>query len=176
MHIKKRITDFRTIVFIAFTLTWATSFQFVSAGSIGSKVSDGTIIAGISPETGKLFYVLPVDLPSTMEWEAAMSYATHFNGLDHLDGSFRIPDEVPSVTVEFRLPTRSELRVMYENRAIIGGFSDAGEYEPTGRYWSSTQDNNDPTFAWAHVFDTEGINEWAYKSGHGQAAVRLIHD
>lgn len=173
MHIKKRIIPFGTII-MALILAWVTGCQFVAAGAIGSKLADGTIIAGISPETGKIFYVLPADLPFTMEWETAMYQAVHFEGLDHLDGTFRIPAEA-SVMI-YRLPTRSELRVMYENRALIGGFSDAGEHEPTGRYWSSTENDKDTTFAWAHTFDAEGRNEWAHKSGHGQAAVRLVHD
>src|SRR5260221_12518127 len=46
----------------------------------GVRMRDGTIYAGISPDTGKPMNATPADVPLTMKWKQAMEYAAK---LDH---------------------------------------------------------------------------------------------
>src|SRR2546425_3898208 len=89
----------------------------------GDRMPDGTVYAGISPETGKPMYTTPTDARLTMNWEQAMEYATKVDAHGHQD---------------WRVPTKGELNVLFNNRAAIGGFNDTGRH-PGGRYWSSTE-------------------------------------
>jgi hypothetical protein len=50
--------------------------------------------------------------------------------------------------------TKSELNVLFQNRAAIGAFDISGSY-PAGWYWSSTQNNNN---AWAQRFSDGNQN------------------
>ena len=89
---------------------------------IGDRMPDGTIYAGHSPDTGKPMYTTPTDAPPTMEWQDAMDYAKALEAHGHQD---------------WRLPTKAELNVLFNNRAAIGGFN-ANGFTPTGWYWSGT--------------------------------------
>src|SRR5947209_16392862 len=88
----------------------------------GDRMADGTVYAGISPDTGKPMYTTPTDAPMTMKltmkWQQAMA------GAKGLDAHGR---------KDWRVPTQGELNVLFENHACIGGF------EPGGGYWSSTE-------------------------------------
>jgi hypothetical protein len=100
----------------------------------GDKIPDGTIYAGISPDTGKAMYATPKNAPLTMKWKAAMEYAAKLDARGHQD---------------WRVPTKGELDVLFNNRAEIGGFNVSGS-DPAGWYWSSLQSNfND---AWDQRF------------------------
>jgi Protein of unknown function (DUF1566)/Sulfatase-modifying factor enzyme 1 len=100
----------------------------------GDKMPDGTIYAGISPDTGKAMYVTPADAPMTTKWREAMDYAAKLNTHGRQD---------------WRLPTQGELSVLFNNRAAIGGFDVTGSYS-AGLYWSGTQD--DRWAAWGQRF------------------------
>ena len=91
---------------------------------IGTIVSDGTIYAGMSPDTGKPMYATPLDAPLTMKWKDAVSYAKKLDAHGHND---------------WHLPTKGELNVLFNNRAAIGGFNTGGSV-PAGWYWSGKQD------------------------------------
>src|SRR5579884_1282501 len=101
---------------------------------------DGTIYAGISPETGKPMYTTPADAPGTMDWEDATKYATQLYANGYQD---------------WRVPTRGELNVLFNNRAAIGGFNRTGS-GLAGWYWSSTEDYG---YAWAQRF-SDGTRLW----------------
>jgi hypothetical protein len=73
---------------------------------IGDHMPDGTIYAGISPDTGKPMYATPADAP-LMTFTNAMEYATRLGTHGHAD---------------WRLPSRNELDVLFRNRLAIGGF------------------------------------------------------
>lgn len=90
---------------------------------IGDKMPDGTIYAGISPETNKPMYTTPKDAPVTMAFKEAKAYAVKLNAHGHQN---------------WRLPTKAELDVLYDNRAAIGGFDSTGSY-PASYYVSSEQ-------------------------------------
>ncbi len=94
---------------------------------IGDKMLDGTIFAGISPETNKPMYATPADALLTMEFNHATDYAAKLDAHGHRD---------------WRVPTKNELNILFNNRAAIGGFNVSGS-NPAGWYWSAT-----PYYLW----------------------------
>ncbi len=88
----------------------------------GDKVSDGTIYAGVSPDTGKEMSTTPVDAPLTMTFNQAADYATKLDAHGHND---------------WRVPTKAELNVLFSNRAAIGGFNQTAS--TLGWYTSANQ-------------------------------------
>jgi len=89
---------------------------------IGDKMPDGTVYAGISPDTNKPMYAPPADAPFTCTFNEARLYAAATPAHGHHD---------------WRVPTKGELNVLFNNRAAIGGFNETGSY-PAGWYWSSS--------------------------------------
>ena len=100
----------------------------------GDKMPDGTIYAGISPDTNKPMYATPADASLTMTFNGAKEYAAKLDAHGHQD---------------WRVPTKVELNVLFNNRAAIGGFNVSGS-DPAGWYWSSSQD--DVWTAWEQRF------------------------
>jgi hypothetical protein len=94
-----------------------------AAPRIGDKMPDGSVYAGTSPDTGKAMYATPKDAPLTYTFNKAKEYAANLNAYGHQD---------------WHVPTKSELNVLFQNRAAIGGFDISGSY-PAGWYWSSSQ-------------------------------------
>lgn len=116
---------------------------------VGERMEDGTIYAGISPATGQALYTTGADAPLTMEWQKAMraywlapDYAGGLNAHGHDD---------------WRLPSISELNMLFNNRATIGGFTD-------GWYWSSTNYNSpdrgfNTDFRWSQRFSDGALHQ-----------------
>ena len=94
---------------------------------IGDEMPDGTVFAGVSPDTGKPMYATPADAKLTYTFNQAQKYAAGLDAHGRQD---------------WRVPTKSELNVLFQNRTAIGGFNETGSY-PAGWYWSSTQSFND---------------------------------
>lgn len=124
--------------------------------SIGAVMKDGTVHAGISPDTGKKMFALPADASLTTTFNKAQEYAHdanawHSNGHD-----------------DWRVPTKNELIVLFNNRAAIGGFNVRGSV-PSGWYWSSSP--IDRWGAWGQRFSDgyQGNND---KGTH--SSVRLV--
>lgn len=117
-----------------------------TAPEIGDTMEDGTIYAGVSPDTGEAMYVTSEDAPGTLKWKAAMKYATDLDANGHKD---------------WKLPTKAELNVLFENRARIGGFNESGSFF-AGRYWSSAEGPGYPASAWIQYFNDLNRN-WEYK-------------
>jgi hypothetical protein len=90
---------------------------------IGEEMPDGTIYAGISPVTNKPMYAAPADASLTMTFNQAKEYAAQLDAHGHQD---------------WRVPTKEELKVLFNNRAAVGGFNLSGA-DPAGWYWSSSQ-------------------------------------
>ena len=94
---------------------------------VGDEMPDGTIYAGISPDTHKPMYATPRDAPLTYTFNQAQdTYAAQLNAHGRKD---------------WRVPTKNELNVLYENRnkgKLAGTFNETGSY-PAGWYWSSSQ-------------------------------------
>jgi hypothetical protein len=109
---------------------------------IGDRMRDGTILAGISPDTGKAIYTTGLDAINTRDWFDAKGYCEASGKPPALSGH-----------EDWRVPTKGELNVLFQNRAAIGGFNESGSY-PAGWYWSSSQglDNT----AWEQRFRDGG--------------------
>jgi hypothetical protein len=123
---------------------------------IGDRMADGTVFAGISPDTNKPMYVTPKDAPLTYTFNEAQKYAAGLNkqkAHDHDD---------------WRVPTKGELNVLFNNRTAIGGFDVSGSY-PAVWYWSSSQ--NGIYDAWAQRF-SGGDQDLSFK--HYDSSLRCV--
>jgi hypothetical protein len=92
---------------------------------VGDKMPDGTVLAGISPDTNKPMYATPADASLTMTFNEAQEYAAKLDAHGHKD---------------WRVPTKAELNVLFNNRAAIGGLDITGS-NPAGWYWSASPFN-----------------------------------
>lgn len=91
--------------------------------TIGERMPDGTIYAGVSPTTKKDFYVVPEDAPLTMNWKRAQEFASQYCGEGHSAG-------------EYRLPSEKELQQLFKNSEAIGHFKHG--LAGAAWYWSAT--------------------------------------
>jgi uncharacterized protein DUF1566 len=103
---------------------------------IGDEMEDGTIYAGISPNTHEAMYATPADAPLTYTFNQAQKYAKKLDAHGHKDR---------------RVPSKGELNVLFQNRAAIGGF-DASGSDPAEWYWSASLVNYGFDVAWAQRF------------------------
>lgn len=125
-----------------------------SEPNIGRRMPDGTIYAGVSPDTGKPMYTTPADASLTMTFNEAWEYAKNLDAHGHQD---------------WRVPTKGELNVLFNNRAAIGGF-DVGGSNPAGWYWSGAQYSR--WVAWGQRF-SDGCQDIDFgKDGH--SSVRCV--
>lgn len=128
-----------------------------NALTVGHRMSDGTLYAGQSPDTGTPMYVRPADERLTMRWNQAMEFARNLRAHGHEPGTFRVPSD-------------SELVVLFQNRAHLGGFS-SEVWGNRSRYWSSTEGWSGTDTARDRYFQS-GDPLWAAKTG--RASVRLV--
>ena len=134
-----------------------------AALQVGDVMDDRTIFAGISPDTGRPMFALPCDASLTMTWHDAATYAGSLAWREHPRGTFR-------------LPTKNELKVIFEHRAQIGGFNETGS--PDERlYWSSSDElvgsHHNEKVLWTQLFHpSSGRGGWRVASEKG--SVRLI--
>src|SRR5947209_1751727 len=112
---------------------------------IGDKQIDGSIYAGISPDTGKPMYTTRADAPLTYSFNQAQKCATTLHAYGNLD---------------WRVPTKGELNVLFQNRAAIGGVDESGS-DPDGWYWSSSHFGN-TDFVWDQRF-SDGFQNYGSK-------------
>jgi hypothetical protein len=124
-----------------------------AAPKVGDKMPDGTIYAGISPDTGKSMYAAPRDVSLMMQFNQARDYAARLDAHGHKD---------------WRIPTKAELNVLFNNRAAIGGFDISGSY-PAGWYWSASP--NLKWGAWDQRF-SDGYQSPNNKNNH--SSVRCV--
>ena len=131
----------------------AAAKSWVAVPQIGDTMPDGTIYAGDSPDTGKPTYAMAADAPLTMKWQDARDYAKALDTHGHKD---------------WRLPTKGELNMLFNNRAAIGGFKVTGS-DPAGWYWSVSQSSNES--AAGQLFSSGAQGEYR-KVGH--SSVRCV--
>jgi hypothetical protein len=122
----------------------------------GDKMPDGTVYAGISPDTGNAMYAMPADASVTYAFNEAQKYAQTINACKEHGHD------------DWRVPTKAELNMLFNNRAAIGGFNVSGS-SPAGWYWSSSQD--DTWLAWSQRFSV-GAQFSYFKDLH--SAVRCV--
>jgi hypothetical protein len=105
---------------------------------IGDKMPDGTIYAGISPDTKEPMYAAPADAPLTMKFNEARRYAAGLDACGHKD---------------WRVPTMAELQVLFNNRAAIKGFKEDHDFlSGENWYWASNSEKTMTTVAWSQFF------------------------
>ena len=92
---------------------------------VGDEMPDGSVYAGISPNTGKQMFAMPQDADVTKSFNEAAKYAQKLN------------EEKTLGHDDWHVPTKEELNVLFNNRAAIGGFNLTGSYH-AGYYWSSS--------------------------------------
>ena len=113
----------------------STTNSRVKPPRIGAIQPDRTLFAGISPDTGKPMFVQPRDMPRRMNWNRAAQGAQIFEGYRHND---------------WRLPTRNELKVLFENAAALGlDKKDMGH----NWHWSSEEKSGKDGVAWVQSDD-----------------------
>jgi hypothetical protein len=103
-----------------------TGAKLKTAPEIGDEMEDGTIYAGISPDTHQRMFATPADAPGVYEFNQAAEYAKNLDAHGHHD---------------FRAPSKNELNVLWENRnkgKLAGTFNETGALA-TGWYWSSSE-------------------------------------
>jgi len=111
----------------------------------GDEMPDGTVFAGISPDTGRAMYAMPADAPLTCTFNQAQKYAAKLDALGHQD---------------WHVPTKGELNVLYNNRAAVGGFKEAWA-APANCYWSSSP--NSVNDGWVQRF-SDGLQSNTYNA------------
>jgi len=91
----------------------------------GTVMKDGSIYAGISPNTGNMMFVMPKDSYLPMTFNQAVGHAEALNRTQSLGHE------------DWRLPTRNELNVIFKNKekgALKDTFNEAGaDYRNLGR-------------------------------------------
>jgi hypothetical protein len=120
---------------------------------IGDAMPDGTVYAGVSPETGKAMFTMVADAPATCSFDHAQDYAAKLDAHGYRD---------------WRVPTKDELNVLFANRAAIGGFEESGS-ELVGWYWSSSPHSR--RNAWAQRF-SDGYQDTSLK--HYYTSLRCV--
>jgi hypothetical protein len=103
---------------------------------IGAVMKDGTVFAGISPDTGKAMFATPSDSSLTLTFNEAKDYVQGWNMLKALGHN------------DWRVPTKSELNVLFNNRAAIGGFDESG----SDTSWYRTSSPSPWFHAWSQRF------------------------
>ena len=125
-----------TVLYIVLTINIISNL--LSAGSNLSSFKDAEIAGGDiigTPTTIENLQVAQYDFPEDMSWDDAKAACTKLG-----EG--------------WRLPTKDELNLLYQNKNKIGGF--ASDY-----YWSSTEYNNGS--AWRQYF-SYGRQVYYYKA------------
>jgi hypothetical protein len=130
-----------------------------AASKIGGRMPDGTVYAGSL--NGKPIYTTAADAPGTFTHGKGRTYASSLDAHGHRD---------------WRMPTKTELNMLFNNRAAIGGFdikgprhddlvSLAADWNPAGWYWSSTRGGL--VSAWGqHFSDGLTINHFRKHEAH----------
>lgn len=90
---------------------------------IGQRMPDGTVYAGISPDTGKPMFTTPHDTGLYGDWINALDDAAKLNTYGCRD---------------WRVPSKGELRRLFAHRAAIGNFDESGDHT-NGWYWSCSE-------------------------------------
>jgi hypothetical protein len=121
--------------------------NLASALKPGVTMPDGTVYAGISPDSGEAMYVTPGDAPQQTTFNQAAKYAAALDAHGHTD---------------WRLPTKTEMQELYKNRnegALKGTFNQRSGSGFAHWYWSCAEDREDPSDVYVVDF-TDGDDGW----------------
>jgi hypothetical protein len=118
-------------------------FQPVAGNShlaVGEAMPDGTVYAGMSPDTDRPLFAAAMDAPRLMTWDDAMAYAAQVLLHGRRD---------------WRLPGKKELALLCRSAAVMDGFNKSG-IAAEGWYWSATPHRYG--MAWSRRF-SDGFND-----------------
>jgi hypothetical protein len=124
---------------------------------IGDNMDDGTVYAGVSPDTGEPMYAMRGAAPIVTAHFLAERYTRILNAHGHTD---------------WRVPTIGEVNVLFNNRAAIGGFDETG-LDPAGKYWSSSPHVNEFDDAFCTKRFSDGREESTFAIA-GSASLRCV--
>jgi hypothetical protein len=125
---------------------------------IGDKMPDGTVLAGISPDTNKPMYAASADASLRMTFNDAQQYFAQLNAHGHKD---------------WRIPTKAELNVLFENRekgALKGTFNSTAS-DDASYYWSAALGKG--SRAWIQQF-SDGHHYYDNFEWYGKCSVRCV--
>ena len=125
---------------------------------IGSIQNDGTVFAGISPNTQKSMYTTGTDAPGIYMFAEAQAYCSTLTEDGHKD---------------WRDPSKDELDLLWGNRdegMLRGTFNQTGS-DPSGWYMSSSP--NDDFSGWAQRF-SDGLQGKYYVGRYGGSSLRCV--
>jgi hypothetical protein len=123
---------------------------------------------GYDPNVPHGLMTTPTDISATLRWGCGgtlisgadlTSYgAGAQNSLDIINGCGLAEAASACLNLvyggysDWYLPSRDELTILYQNRAAIGGFVNTNFGSGFEYYWSSTEYNNNASFAWVRDF------------------------
>jgi hypothetical protein len=119
----------------------------------GDELPDETIYAGTLD--GRAIYAAPFDSFLEKTFNQAAEFARQMNRETYLGHD------------DWRVPTKDEMSLLFNNRAAIGEFDASGSY-PDGWYWSSSVNDY---YAWLQCF-RDGRQLWDDKAL--KASVRTV--
>ncbi|MBU6474704.1 MAG: DUF1566 domain-containing protein [Alphaproteobacteria bacterium] len=123
---------------------------------IGAAAEDGWIYAGISPDTRKPMYAAPADA-GVMTLDDAMLETKKLQAQGKADA---------------RIPSKGELKKMFNARAKIAGFDETGRVQE-GWYFSSSPHRNYLADAYIKVRRfSDGKSDFGYRGD--RLSVRLV--
>lgn len=108
--------------------------QIATTAFVQSALGTTYHVGDTGPNGGKVFYVDSSNLHGLEARTANQGYVIWYSAQD-----------VASSTIGWRLPTKTELNVLFQNRNFVGGFFGYDSY-----YWSSTE--IDASNAWGQDF------------------------
>jgi hypothetical protein len=121
--------------------------------NILSQVTIHTI--GESYGGGIVFYVTPNGQHGLIAETIDQSQDINWYLAQNLISTSAYHSTIGKNYTDWRLPTKNELNLLYNQKAIVGGFSS------TISYWSSTEV---PDIAWARKFDVGGLGDFVDKT------------
>jgi hypothetical protein len=128
-----------------------TKTTFTTRPQIGDEMGDGTIFAGISPDTLQPMYATPLDASGQYDSREAEEFAAYLNRCGYAGHK------------DWRLPTAPELSLMFSNLAAIGGFHSSS-------YRSSTRFENG--YAVKQSFSTG--ERYSFAAGPESTSLRCV--
>jgi hypothetical protein len=168
---------------------------------IGDRMPDGTIFAGISPETKMAMFIADERSAFTrfMDNHPRISrflnkhpklYSSLIRTAHHIPVLKNHVPLVPPIAFSFYaakeyaadlnahghndwcLPTKGELNELFNNRAELGKFNVSGS-NPAGWYWSSATPT--PEYAWGQRF-SDGFQNFEGQGKNRSSVVYIRHD
>lgn len=134
------------------------SHESGSRGLDGGERANSSVLIGVSPDTSRPFFALAADSGRALRFHDAAMVAERESEIGSFPG--------------LRVPTRSELTLLFLQRALVPGLHTT-ILSSNAIYWASEKFGDDGEYAWAMRIDNGG-GDWIPL--HATASLRLVHD